>query len=170
MMPPPDGDTWVGLTADPVPVNEASDWVVLPHCGGVVTFNGVARDHSDGRPGVSALEYEAYVDAQFTGTFSLAFDEAQPYTHKSQYLRGARLTGDSDAGLTGNALDNTLRGNRGDNALDGGAGSDTAIYCGAQSEYVVTTDGAVTTVSGPDGTDVLTNVEAIAFIDGLVEL
>lgn len=62
MMPPPDGDTWVGLTADPVPVTEASDWVVLPHCGGVVTFNGVARDHSDGRPGVSALEYEAYVE------------------------------------------------------------------------------------------------------------
>ena len=55
-------------------------------------------------------------------------------------------------------------------SLDGGAGSDTAIYCNAQSEYVVTTDGAVTTVSGPDGTDVLTNVEVIAFIDGLVEL
>lgn len=60
MMPPEDSDTWVGLSAEPLPVEAASAWVVQPDCGGIVTFNGTARDHSEGRPGVSALEYEAY--------------------------------------------------------------------------------------------------------------
>ncbi len=116
------------------------------------------------------LEYEAYLDGQFSGTFSLAFDEAEPYTHKSQYLRGARLTGSNNAGISGNDLDNTLRGNEGDNVLDGGAGADTAIYCSGQSEYTVTTDGPATTVSGPDGTDTLINIETIAFIDASTAL
>lgn len=62
MKPPSDHDTWTGLTGDPLPVTEAGTWAILPHCGAVVTFNGIARDHSDGRPDVSALEYEAYVE------------------------------------------------------------------------------------------------------------
>ncbi len=62
MMPPTDSDTWTGLTGEPLPVTEASAWVALPSCGGIVTFNGTARDHSEGRPDVSALEYEAYVE------------------------------------------------------------------------------------------------------------
>lgn len=116
------------------------------------------------------LEYEAYIDATFDGTFSLAFDPNQPYTHKSQYLRGARLTGSNNSGLTGNELDNTLRGNSGDNVLDGGAGNNTVIYCNPQSEYSVSTDGDITTVTGPDGTDTLTNIKTIAFIDTSVDL
>ncbi len=62
MVPPDDSDTWTGLTTDPVPVVEAGQWAVQPRCGAVVTFNGTARDHSEGRPDVSALEYEAYVE------------------------------------------------------------------------------------------------------------
>lgn len=58
--PPAAGDDWCALTSAPLPVHDATDWVVRPDCGGVVTFLGTARDHSDGRPGVEALEYEAY--------------------------------------------------------------------------------------------------------------
>lgn len=76
MMPPDDSDTWVGLTAEPLPVDEASAWVVLPRCGGVVTFNGTARDHSDGRPDVSALEYEAY-EEQVEPRLAAIADEAR---------------------------------------------------------------------------------------------
>ena len=54
------GDDWVELTSEPLPVSEASAWVVLPGCGAVVTFTGTARDHGPGRPGVHRLEYEAY--------------------------------------------------------------------------------------------------------------
>jgi molybdopterin synthase catalytic subunit len=57
---PPPGDTWLALTAEPLPVGQAADWAVLPRCGAVVLFSGTARDHADGRQGVSELEYEAY--------------------------------------------------------------------------------------------------------------
>lgn len=60
MVPPMSGDTWLGLSFDPLPVAVAYEWVVLPRCGAAVVFSGTARDHAVGRPGVSLLEYEAY--------------------------------------------------------------------------------------------------------------
>jgi molybdopterin synthase catalytic subunit len=60
---PPAGETWVGLTREPLPVTAASEWVVRPDCGAVVVFAGTARDHAPGRPGVTGLEYEAYEEA-----------------------------------------------------------------------------------------------------------
>ena len=60
MHAPPTGDTWLALTADPLPVGVAADWAVLARCGAVVVFSGTARDHAAGRPGVTVLEYEAY--------------------------------------------------------------------------------------------------------------
>lgn len=57
---PPDGDTWVALTDEALPVGAAYDWSVRPDCGGVVLFSGTVRDHADGREGVTHLEYEAY--------------------------------------------------------------------------------------------------------------
>lgn len=112
------------------------------------------------------VEVEAYLDPAFTGTFTLTKSEDAPYSNKSQYLRGARLTGTNPSGIVGNSLDNTVRGNSADNTLDGGDGNDTAIYCNAASQYTVTNDGSSTTVSGPDGTDVLINIETIHFADG----
>ena len=44
----------------PLPFGAASEWAVLPRCGAVVVFSGTARDHSEGRVGVSCLTYEAY--------------------------------------------------------------------------------------------------------------
>ena len=58
--PPARGHDWFALAEEPLPVQVATDWVVRPDCGGVVTFVGTARDHSEGRPGVEVLEYEAY--------------------------------------------------------------------------------------------------------------
>jgi molybdopterin synthase catalytic subunit len=64
MRPPAPGTagdgTWVGLTDEPLPTAEAASWAVRPGCGAVVTFAGTVRDHAEGRPGVSRLEYEAY--------------------------------------------------------------------------------------------------------------
>ncbi len=54
------GDDWLGLSSVALPVHAASEWAVTPSCGGIVTFVGSARDHSEGRPGVHLLEYEAY--------------------------------------------------------------------------------------------------------------
>ena len=41
-------------------MHAALEWAVRPDCGAVVLFAGVVRDHADGRPNVTALEYEAY--------------------------------------------------------------------------------------------------------------
>jgi molybdopterin synthase catalytic subunit len=60
VQPPASGDTWLGLTTDALSIGDAYDWVVRPDCGGVVVFSGTVRDHAEGRPGVSLLEYEAY--------------------------------------------------------------------------------------------------------------
>ena len=60
LVPPGSDDDWVGLTAEPIPVGRAVAWAERPHCGAVVLFTGTVRDHAEGRPGVTALEYEAY--------------------------------------------------------------------------------------------------------------
>jgi molybdopterin synthase catalytic subunit len=60
LQPPERADDWVGLTADPLPLEVARAWAERPSCGAVVLFTGTVRDHADGRPGVSMLEYEAY--------------------------------------------------------------------------------------------------------------
>jgi molybdopterin synthase catalytic subunit len=61
LTPPKSGD-WVGVDAGPLPVEAAWRWAILPGCGGIVTFCGTVRDHSEDRPGVTWLEYEAYVE------------------------------------------------------------------------------------------------------------
>lgn len=52
--------TWTTLAAEELPVAETLSWVVEPASGAVVTFFGTVRDHEQGRPGVTSLEYEAY--------------------------------------------------------------------------------------------------------------
>lgn len=62
MRPPVTGDDWLGLAASPLPAGAALDWAARPGCGAVVLFSGTVRDHAEGRPGVSQLEYEAYAE------------------------------------------------------------------------------------------------------------
>jgi len=59
---PPDGSDWIGVSEGSLPVDQAWSWAVVPSCGAVVTFCGTVRDHSAGRPEVTSLEYEAYVE------------------------------------------------------------------------------------------------------------
>jgi molybdopterin synthase catalytic subunit len=59
---PPEGDDWIAVSTNALPVDLARLWATVAACGGVVTFCGTVRDHSEGRPGVSSLEYEAYLE------------------------------------------------------------------------------------------------------------
>lgn len=60
VLPPGDGDNWLGLTDAELPIAGVYEWCVRPDCGAVVLFSGTVRDHADGRTGVQHLEYEAY--------------------------------------------------------------------------------------------------------------
>ena len=120
------------------------------------------------------LTYNAYIHPSFEGTFSITFDEATEYTLKSRYLVNITLTGDKNTGIQGNDQDNRLAGNAGDNQIDGGSGQDTVVFAGNESEYRIESEGATTTVAdsvaGRDGTDLLTNVESLAFRDRQIAL
>jgi molybdopterin synthase catalytic subunit len=76
LVPPTEGETWVGLSSSPLPASEAVGWAVRPDCGGLVLFCGTARDHAEGRPGVEHLEYEAY-DEQVVPRLTTVADEAR---------------------------------------------------------------------------------------------
>ena len=109
------------------------------------------------------LGYEALIDPNFKGTFSLTFNKELPYTHKSQYYVEATLTGKRDSNLLGNDADNTFKGNSGDNTIDGGKGNDTVIFQGKKEEYEVDGDVVKDTIKNRDGTDTLISIESVQF-------
>lgn len=74
MLLPPPGDDWVAVTSLPLPLGELACWPAVPSCGAVVSFAGTVRDHSEGRPGVSSLEYEAYVEGAQRAMTDIAAD------------------------------------------------------------------------------------------------
>ena len=58
----------------------------------------------------------------------------------------------------------TLIGNSADNSLDGGAGDDSCrFFSGARAAYTVTDLGGSVRVTGPEGTDTISNVEKLVF-------
>jgi Ca2+-binding RTX toxin-like protein len=63
--------------------------------------------------------------------------------------------------LEGREGNDTLDGGEGDDILDGGPGVDVASYSGNRTDYAVSNAG--TAVSGPEGNDLLVNVERIHF-------
>jgi len=63
-----------------------------------------------------------------------------------------------------------LLGGAGDDKLVGGVGTDTAVFSGDRSAYTISTVDGVTTVTGLDGTDRLTEIERLQFADGLYDL
>jgi hypothetical protein len=71
--------------------------------------------------------------------------------------------------FSGGAGNDRFTGGLGNDTIDGGAGTDTAIYSGPHSAYAVVLrpDGSVV-VSGPEGTDTLTNIEQLSFSDGTI--
>jgi molybdopterin synthase catalytic subunit len=70
----PPGDDWLALSGEPLAIDHLAAWVVLPRCGAVVVFFGTVRDHSEGRPKVVSLEYEAYTDLAVEKMRAVAYD------------------------------------------------------------------------------------------------
>lgn len=119
------------------------------------------------------------IDPSFNGSFSMDFNSAEPYTHKSQYLQHCTLTGNNPSNLKGNNQYNRLIGNNADNQLEGGKGNDRlngmggtniAIYKGNQGDYSINHLGIATIISDNiadrDGIDTLVNIQTIRYADG----
>ena len=66
--------------------------------------------------------------------------------------------------MSGGDGDDRLTGSAGDDSIDGGAGVNTAVYTEGRASYQVlrASDGSLI-VTGPDGTDVLRNIQNIDF-------
>ncbi len=79
------------------------------------------------------------------------------------------LTGDAGANsLAGGAGDDRLEGGAGDDMLDGGIGEDTAVVSANRDAVTVTRQEGRVVLDGPDGHDVLSNIERIQFADALL--
>ena len=111
------------------------------------------------------LTYNARIDSSFNGVFSLKFDSLKPYTNHSQYLKDITLLGNNDTSVYINQLDNNIIGNKGTN---------TVIFNGNSSEYIIDiTDIEISVtdkVSDRDGINILKEIEKIKFTDQTIEL
>ena len=111
------------------------------------------------------LTYNARIDSGFNGIFSLKFDSLKPYTNHSQYLKDITLLGNNDTSVYINQLDNNITGNKGTN---------TVIFNGNSSEYIIDiTDIEISVsdkVSDRDGINILKEIEKIKFTDQTIEL
>ncbi|MEX2310896.1 MAG: hypothetical protein WD624_00435, partial [Rhodospirillales bacterium] len=67
--------------------------------------------------------------------------------------------------IIGDDGDNVFRGGAGDDFIDGRGGQDTAIFSGTYGQSSIRIVDGVMTVTGPDGTDTIENVENFAFTD-----
>jgi VCBS repeat-containing protein len=79
--------------------------------------------------------------------------------------------------LSGGDGDDRLTGGLGNDSLSGDAGRDTAYFAGTLASYTVTRSGASLLVRdldavahGNDGTDTLSNVEFLQFLDGSIDV
>ncbi len=68
--------------------------------------------------------------------------------------------------LSGTSAGETFTGGSGNDAIDGGGGTDTVVFTGNRADYTVTKTATGWTVSSTaDGSDTLTNVERLKFVD-----
>jgi serralysin len=73
--------------------------------------------------------------------------------------------------LTGGAGVDFLNGGPGNNTLDGGSNVNTAVYSGNRAAYSITqTSSGNFTITGPNDTDTLTNIEYAQFSDQTMRL
>lgn len=111
------------------------------------------------------LTYNARIDTNLDGVFSLRFDKTKPYTNASQYLKDITLLGSNDNSVVVNELNNDITGNKGKN---------TVIFSGKKSEYDIDTKGDITTVTdtivGRDGENELQEIEYLQFSDETVAI
>jgi Ca2+-binding RTX toxin-like protein len=149
----------------------------------IVGGDGAGDDTYNGGDGVDTLKYTS-AKAGIKVDLTLSSGNATSIAGNDAAGIGTdRITGVENiiAGnysdiVIGDNANNQITGGSGNDTINGGTGTDTAVYSAAKSQYTVTknSDGSVTvkdnrTSGTTDGTDTLTNIEAIQFADQTVQ-
>ncbi|MDM9007152.1 hypothetical protein QU807_25600, partial [Klebsiella pneumoniae] len=92
----------------------------------------------------------------------------EPANNEGCAVDNVNVPGAGIIGSSGAAGDDVITGGAGDDQIDGGAGNDRAVFVGDRAAYAVSYDSARATfsLSGPDGSDTIKNVESFTFDDG----
>ncbi|MBD59871.1 MAG: hypothetical protein CL808_07110 [Citromicrobium sp.] len=125
--------------------------------------------------GTDTLNYSSFSFGQTINLNSETFSSVGGSTGNMSIARGTvienAIGGSGDDSLIGNSASNFLTGWFGNDLIDGGDEVDTAVVRGNRSAYTITQGATgVFTVSGADGTDVLTNIEYLQFDDQTIRL
>lgn len=111
------------------------------------------------------ITYNARIDAELNGNFSLKFNPDKPYTNHSRYLKDITLLGKNNNSVTVNEMNNNITGNEGVN---------TVILSGKHADYEISTNDKITTVTDKivnrDGKNTLKNIEKLKFTDKTISL
>jgi serralysin len=189
----PLGGSINGTSGADVIVGTAGADIINGLDGDDVITGGLGNDTIDGGPGVDTAVFSGTMAQSTVSTVGATTTVTGPdgidtltNVERMRFSDGTLIVGanggqyfagtaNADA-ITGTAFndqieaaggDDTITGGAGADTIDGGAGTDTAVFSGNRSAYTINTVGAVTTVTGPDGADSLTNVERLQFADGL---
>ena len=179
-----------------IPADEAANVAVSSNI--VVTFSeaivrGIGNIVLKTAAGVTVATYDAATSSNLsisnsTLTLNPTADLAVSTSYTVQFTAGSikDLAGNWYAGTTsynfttessqiiqGSSGNDTINGGTGNDTINGGAGTDMAAYAGFRSNYTITktaTGYTVRDATSVDGTDTLTNVEQLQFVDHTVNL
>ncbi len=160
--------------------DEASDDTVYIYTDEYVTLaDDAGRRDLEDESGVdtinlAAVSSDVVLDLR-PGTASTV--AGRPLTISPDTVIENAILGDGDDIVFGNTEDNTLIGGRGNDTLYGGGGDDVAVYWGDFADYslILRLDDSITVdftgASGvDDGFDILFDIEALQFNDGLYDV
>ena len=130
--------------------------------------------------GVDTFDFSGYSNNQIIDLRQGGFSNVGALIGNVSIAIGAvienAIGGSGNDTIYGNAGDNVLIGGGGNDRIDGGLGVDTVVFSGNRSQYTITYfapnpltyNGPTVVVTGPDGSDTLSNVEVLRFADQTV--
>ncbi len=129
--------------------------------GGNDTLTGInGNDTFDGGDGLDTADYAI---SSFPVSVDLAAGTATGTDNGTDTLISIER-------VVGTRANDTFHGGLGTDSLDGGpSGIDTVVFTGTMAAHTITSGHGVVTVSGADGTHILTGIDKLQFADQTVE-
>jgi len=133
-------------------------------------------DTFDGGDGIDTLIVEGQIGNEDL-VINLAISDPNTIIDGTGLAYGDRIfnvenviAGAGDDTITGSSADNIITGGAGDDLIIGGGGRDIAAFTSTLDETTVTIDEVTgeVTVTGPNGTDTLNDIDVLSFGDGTI--